>query len=50
MENAGFQLLNYEEIIEEVRQAPEVDEEEDDNKSENYSQVKIGNNDAFDCF
>ncbi|GBO24065.1 hypothetical protein AVEN_157509-1, partial [Araneus ventricosus] len=50
MENAGFQLLNDEEIIAEVRHSPKEDEEEDDDEGENDSQVKISNNDAFECF
>ncbi|GBM93630.1 hypothetical protein AVEN_208173-1 [Araneus ventricosus] len=42
----GFQLLNDEEIIAEVRHSPK----EDDDEGENDSQVKISNNDAFECF
>ncbi|GBO15873.1 hypothetical protein AVEN_229003-1 [Araneus ventricosus] len=50
MEDAGFQLLNDEEIISEVRHSPKEDEEEDDDDGENDSQVKISNNDAVECF
>ncbi|GBM40737.1 hypothetical protein AVEN_162197-1 [Araneus ventricosus] len=49
MEDAGFQLLNDEEIIAKVRHSPKEDEEDDD-EGENDSQVKISNNDAFKCF
>ncbi|GBM70704.1 hypothetical protein AVEN_64641-1 [Araneus ventricosus] len=48
-EGAGFQLLNDEEIIAAVRHSPKEDEEDDD-EGENDSQVKIINNDAFECF
>ncbi|GBM15345.1 hypothetical protein AVEN_210966-1 [Araneus ventricosus] len=44
MEDTGFQLLNDEEIITEVRRSPKEDE------AENDSQVKISNNDAFEYF
>ncbi|GBL98865.1 hypothetical protein AVEN_165700-1 [Araneus ventricosus] len=47
MEDAGFQLLNDEEIIAEVRHSPK---EEDDGEGENDFQVKISINDAFECF
>ncbi|GBL87619.1 hypothetical protein AVEN_165218-1 [Araneus ventricosus] len=50
MEDAGFQLFNDEEIISEVRHSPKEDEEEDDDEGGNDSQVKISNNDAFECF
>ncbi|GBO25205.1 hypothetical protein AVEN_206032-1 [Araneus ventricosus] len=50
MEDAGFQLLNDEEIIAEVRHSPKEDEEEDNDEGENDSRVKISNNDAFECF
>ncbi|GBO05142.1 hypothetical protein AVEN_2192-1 [Araneus ventricosus] len=38
MEDAGFQLLNDEEIIAEVRHSPKEDEEEDNDEGENDSQ------------
>ncbi|GBN59923.1 hypothetical protein AVEN_111771-1 [Araneus ventricosus] len=47
MEDAGFQLLNDKEIIAEVRHSPK---EDDDDEGENDSQVKINNNDVFECF
>ncbi|GBL99375.1 hypothetical protein AVEN_206789-1 [Araneus ventricosus] len=47
MEDAGFQFLNDEEIITEVRHSPK---EEGEDEGENNSQVKISNNDAFECF
>ncbi|GBN60994.1 hypothetical protein AVEN_148569-1 [Araneus ventricosus] len=47
MEDAGFQLLNDEEIIAEVRHSPK---EDDDDEGENDSQVKINKNDVFECF
>ncbi|GBN48636.1 hypothetical protein AVEN_140034-1 [Araneus ventricosus] len=51
MEDAGFQLLNDEEIIAEVRHSLKEDEkEDDDDEGENDSQVNISNNYAFDCF
>ncbi|GBO42882.1 hypothetical protein AVEN_432-1 [Araneus ventricosus] len=50
MEDGGFQLRNDEEIIAEVRHSPKEDEEVDDDEGENDSQVKISNNDAFECF
>ncbi|GBM97943.1 hypothetical protein AVEN_42491-1 [Araneus ventricosus] len=50
VEDEGFQLLNDEEIIAEVRHSPKEDEEEDDEEDENDSRVKISNNDAFECF
>ncbi|GBN08528.1 hypothetical protein AVEN_5836-1 [Araneus ventricosus] len=50
MEDAGFQLLNDEEIIAEDRHSPKEDEEDGDDEGENDSQVKISNNDAFECF
>ncbi|GBN63546.1 hypothetical protein AVEN_169531-1 [Araneus ventricosus] len=49
LEDSGFQFLNDEEIIAEVRHSLKEDEEEDD-EGENKSQVKISNNDAFECF
>ncbi|GBM25303.1 hypothetical protein AVEN_45929-1 [Araneus ventricosus] len=48
LEDAGFQFLNDEEIIAEVRHSLKEDEEDDED--ENNSQVKISNNDAFECF
>ncbi|GBN21958.1 hypothetical protein AVEN_197801-1 [Araneus ventricosus] len=50
MEDAGFQLLNDEEIIAGVRHFPKEDEEEDGDEGANDSQVKISHNDAFECF
>ncbi|GBO01502.1 hypothetical protein AVEN_65846-1 [Araneus ventricosus] len=50
MGDTGFQLLNDEEIIAEVRHSSKEDEEEDDDEGENDSQVKISSNDAFECF
>ncbi|GBN05502.1 hypothetical protein AVEN_68664-1 [Araneus ventricosus] len=48
MEDAGFHLLNDEEIIAEVRHSPKEDEEGDE--GENDSRVKISNNNAVECF
>ncbi|GBO05141.1 hypothetical protein AVEN_2191-1 [Araneus ventricosus] len=50
MEDAGFQLLNDEEIIAEVRHSPKEDEEQDNDEGENDSQVKISNNDDLSVF
>ncbi|GBN79047.1 hypothetical protein AVEN_230157-1 [Araneus ventricosus] len=50
VEDAGFQLLDDEEIIAEVRHSPKEDEEEDDDEGENDSKVKISNKDTFECF
>ncbi|GBL67447.1 hypothetical protein AVEN_19111-1 [Araneus ventricosus] len=50
IEDACFQLRNDEEIIAEIRHSPKEDEEGDDDEGENDSQVKISNNDAFECF
>ncbi|GBM67982.1 hypothetical protein AVEN_218841-1 [Araneus ventricosus] len=43
-------MFNKEEIIAQFRHSPKEDEEEDDDEGENESQVKISNNDAFECF
>ncbi|XP_054707787.1 jerky protein homolog-like [Uloborus diversus] len=46
MEDAGFQLLNDEDLIAEVRNSPKEDDEDENDSGTN----KISNNDAFESF